>query len=87
MPSLNPGLILFFTSKFVCKPIDKANGTIFYPNQVPADEKEALTSDLMGLFEKRRFKNFLVYVQVSWSLCTGQLKLMYRSSGGYVEVR
>ena len=33
--------------------------------QVPADEKEALTSDLMGLFEKRRFKNFLVFVQVN----------------------
>lgn len=32
-------------------------------SKVPADEKEALTSDLMGLFEKRRFKNFLVYVQ------------------------
>jgi len=31
--------------------------------KVPADEKEALTSDLMGLFEKRRFKNLLVYVQ------------------------
>ena len=31
--------------------------------QVPADEKEALSSDLMGLFEKRRFKNFLVFVQ------------------------
>ena len=33
--------------------------------KVPADEKEALSSDLMGLFEKRRFKNFLVFVQVS----------------------
>jgi Rab GDP dissociation inhibitor len=32
-------------------------------SKVPADEKEALTSDLMGLFEKRRFKNFLLYVQ------------------------
>lgn len=32
-------------------------------SKVPADEKEALTSDLMGMFEKRRFKNFLVYVQ------------------------
>jgi len=31
-------------------------------SKVPADEKEALSSDLMGLFEKRRFKNFLVYV-------------------------
>ena len=31
-------------------------------SKVPADEKEALTSDLMGLFEKRRFKNFLVFV-------------------------
>ncbi|KAK2721864.1 rab GDP dissociation inhibitor alpha-like [Artemia franciscana] len=32
-------------------------------SKVPADEKEALMSDLMGMFEKRRFKNFLVYVQ------------------------
>jgi len=32
-------------------------------SKVPADEKEVLTSDLMGLFEKRRFKNFLVFVQ------------------------
>jgi len=31
-------------------------------SKVPADEKEALTSDLMGLFEKRRFRNFLAYV-------------------------
>ncbi|XP_071960488.1 rab GDP dissociation inhibitor beta-like [Antedon mediterranea] len=28
-------------------------------HKVPADEKEALTSSLMGLLEKRRFKNFL----------------------------
>lgn len=32
-------------------------------SKVPADEREALSSDLMGLFEKRRFKNFLVFVQ------------------------
>jgi len=32
-------------------------------SKVPASEGEALTSDLMGLFEKRRFKNFLCYVQ------------------------
>nr|QBH73825.1 rab gdp-dissociation inhibitor [Isotomurus palustris] len=32
-------------------------------SKVPADEREALGSDLMGLFEKRRFKNFLVYTQ------------------------
>ena len=32
-------------------------------SKVPADEKEALASDLMGLFEKRRFKNFLVWAQ------------------------
>lgn len=31
--------------------------------KVPVDQKEALTSDLMGVFEKRRFKNFLIYVQ------------------------
>ncbi|GFT51511.1 rab GDP dissociation inhibitor beta [Trichonephila clavipes] len=31
--------------------------------KVPADEKEALGSNLMGMFEKRRFRNFLVYVQ------------------------
>ena len=41
----------------------------------------------MGLFEKRRFKNFLVYVQVRWSLCTGQPEFMYRSGGVYVQVR
>lgn len=32
-------------------------------HKVPANEKEALASGLMGLFEKRRFKNFLSYVQ------------------------
>jgi len=32
-------------------------------SKVPANEREALASDLMGLFEKRRFKNFLVFVQ------------------------
>ncbi|KAI8771577.1 rab GDP dissociation inhibitor beta [Biomphalaria glabrata] len=31
--------------------------------KVPADEKEALASSLMGIFEKRRFKNFLQFVQ------------------------
>ncbi len=32
-------------------------------SKVPADDKEALNSDLMGIFEKRRFRNFLLYVQ------------------------
>ena len=32
-------------------------------HKVPADEREALTSTLMGLFEKRRFRSFLVFVQ------------------------
>jgi len=40
---------------YVCK-----QGKIY---KVPANEIEALSSNLMGLFEKRRFKNFLVYVQ------------------------
>ena len=31
--------------------------------KVPADEKEALSSNLMGMFEKRRFRNFLIYVR------------------------
>jgi len=31
--------------------------------KVPADEMEALATSLMGMFEKRRFKKFLVYVQ------------------------
>ena len=31
--------------------------------KVPADEIEALSSNLMGMFEKRRFRSFLVYVQ------------------------
>ena len=38
-------------------------------SKVPADEIEALASDLMGLFEKRRFKNFLVFVQVVITKC------------------
>ena len=33
-------------------------------SKVPANEREALSSDLMGLFEKRRFRNFLIFVQV-----------------------
>lgn len=31
--------------------------------KVPADEMEVLSSSLMGIFEKRRFKKFLVWVQ------------------------
>lgn len=30
-------------------------------HKVPADDKEALASGLMGLFEKRRFRNFLAF--------------------------
>ncbi|CAN3365801.1 rab GDP-dissociation inhibitor [Diutina catenulata] len=30
--------------------------------KVPANEKEALTSSLMGIFEKRRMKNFLLFI-------------------------
>jgi len=32
-------------------------------SKVPSDDKEALTSDLLGIFEKRRFRNFLLFVQ------------------------
>lgn len=32
-------------------------------SKVPADEKEALSSSLMGIFEKRRFRSFLMFVQ------------------------
>ncbi|XP_074644132.1 rab GDP dissociation inhibitor alpha-like [Tubulanus polymorphus] len=47
------------------------NGSFVYKNnngsgkihKVPADEKEALASSLMGLFEKRRFRKFLMFVQ------------------------
>lgn len=31
--------------------------------KVPANEMEALATSLMGMFEKRRFKKFLVWVQ------------------------
>lgn len=31
-------------------------------HKVPADEKEALSSNLMGIFEKRRFRNFLIWI-------------------------
>ena len=37
----------------------KSGGKIY---KVPANEKEALASSLMGIFEKRRFKNFLHFV-------------------------
>nr|QBH73826.1 rab gdp-dissociation inhibitor [Liposcelis bostrychophila] len=32
-------------------------------SKVPVDQKEALASDLLGMFEKRRFRNFLIYIQ------------------------
>lgn len=31
-------------------------------HKVPADGSEALSSGLMGLFEKRRFRNFIIWV-------------------------
>jgi len=31
-------------------------------HKVPADEKEALATSLMGIFEKRRFRQLLVYI-------------------------
>jgi Rab GDP dissociation inhibitor len=41
-------------------------GSYVYKGQkvykVPADEREALASSLMGLFEKRRFRNLLIWV-------------------------
>ena len=37
----------------------KSGGKIY---KVPANEKEALATSLMGIFEKRRFKNFLHFV-------------------------
>ena len=30
-------------------------------HKVPADEKEALASGLMGIFEKRRFRKLLIF--------------------------
>ena len=39
--------------------------------KVPSDEKEALESNLMGILEKRRFRKFLMWVQVmnfQWQL-------------------
>jgi len=32
-------------------------------SKVPADEMEALSSNLMGMFEKRRFRNLLIFIQ------------------------
>lgn len=43
------------------------DGSYVYKGQkiskVPADEREALSSSLMGMFEKRRFRSFLMFVQ------------------------
>ena|SRR6185312_6047170 len=38
-----------------------ASGEKIY--KVPASEQDALTSSLMGMFEKRRLKNFLEFLQ------------------------
>jgi Rab GDP dissociation inhibitor len=38
----------------------KGGGTIC---KVPSNDGEALKSDLMGILEKRRCKNFFIYVQ------------------------
>jgi len=47
-------------------------------SKVPSDDKEALTSDLLGIFEKRRFRNFLIFCQdfkeddpKTWSAMSG----------------
>ena len=40
----------------------KCEKNSFRVSKVPANESEALRSDLLGLLEKRRFKNFLVFV-------------------------
>ena len=37
----------------------KKGGKIY---KVPADEKEALATGLMGIFEKRRFRNMLIFI-------------------------
>lgn len=37
----------------------KKGGNIY---KVPASDKEALASSLMGIFEKRRFRNFLIWI-------------------------
>ena len=37
----------------------KKGGKVF---KVPVTETEALTTSLMGIFEKRRFRSFLVWV-------------------------
>ena len=39
-------------------------------HKVPATEKEALSSSLMGLLEKRRFKKFLEFTS-SWEPTSG----------------
>lgn len=33
------------------------------PQKVPATGQEALNSSLMGFFEKRKFRNFLLFLQ------------------------
>lgn len=32
-------------------------------SKIPVDQREAIASDLMGIFEKRRFRNFLMYIE------------------------
>lgn len=42
--------------------VQQGSGTRATVAKVPSDAKEALSSPLMGLFEKRRMKNFLEWV-------------------------
>lgn len=67
-------------------------------NKVPATEKEALGSSLMGLFEKKRFKDFLSFVAdydrsnpkthggVAPDMPTEQMMRKYKLDGGTMDI-
>ena len=65
----NGEIVRFLTHTDVTKYLEfkQISGSYVYRGgkiaKVPANEREALSSSLMGIFEKRRMKKFLEWVQ------------------------
>jgi RAB protein geranylgeranyltransferase component A len=54
--------------------------------KVPVTETEALSTSLMGLFEKRRFRNFLIWVHNFDAVSALSVMFPYKLLGGSEHV-
>ena len=97
MPSLNPGLILFFAKKthinLCANQLTRQTEQFFILIRFQLMRRKL--SPLIWWDSLRRedsrtswfmYRSVGVYVQVSWSLCTGQLEFMYRSTEVYIQI-